>query len=94
MARLDLAREAKTDVSFDSQLAEVDFPSAADSTADVLIRADQKRAELIRLQARSASLRELRSFARRDRSATAAVEAQVALIRQDLHLPTSSGQLF
>jgi hypothetical protein len=54
--------------------------------------ADQKRARLIRLQARSTSLRELRSFARRDRAA--AVEAQVALIRQDLHLPPSSGHLF
>jgi hypothetical protein len=89
-ARSDLRKEAKTEASFDNQLAAVTFPSAADTTADALIRADKKRIKLIGLQAQAASLRQLRSFASADQTATAAVEVQVGRIRQDLGLPPAS----
>jgi hypothetical protein len=93
-AESDLRREVKTEVSFDQQLAGISFPSPAGARAAVLIKADQKRAKLIGLQARSTSLRELRSLDSSVQAASADVEAQVRLIRQDLSLPTSSGQLF
>jgi hypothetical protein len=93
-ARSDLKKEAKTEASFDSQLAEITFPGEADTTADALIRADKKRIKLISLQAQSASLRQLRSFGSADQTATAAVEVQAGRIRQDLGLPPASAGSF
>jgi hypothetical protein len=90
-ARSDLRREAKTEVSFDTQLARITFPGAAGTAAGVLIQADQKRIKLIGLQAQSTSLRQLRSFGSADRTTTAAVEVQAGRIRQALGLPPVSG---
>jgi len=89
-AKSDLKKEAKTEASFDDQLAEITFPGAADTAADALIRADKKRIKLIALQAGSTSLGELRSFDSGDQADTAAVEVQVGRIRQALGLPPSS----
>jgi hypothetical protein len=93
-AELDLSREAKTEASLDSQLGQITFPPAADPHADLLIAADKKRINLIRLQMRARTLRKLRSFDGRDRAADVAVEAQVRIIRQDLGLPAASGLLY
>jgi hypothetical protein len=90
-AESDLRREAKTEASFDSQLAGVTFPGAAGTAADALIQADKKRIKLISVQAQSASLRQLRSFGSTDQATTAAVEVQVGRIRQVLGLPPASG---
>jgi hypothetical protein len=93
-ARSDLRREVKTVASFDDQLAEVSFPSAAAIPADALTKADQKLAKLIGLQARAPSLRKMRSFDHRAEAAAAAAKTQVARIRRGLGLPPSSGPLF
>jgi hypothetical protein len=92
-ARSDLKKEAKTEASFDDQLAEVTFPGAAGTAADALIQADKRRIKLIGLQAQATSLRQLRSFGSADQTTTAAVQAQVGRIRLALGLPpTSAGQ--
>jgi hypothetical protein len=93
-ARSDLMRAVKTVASFDDQLAEVSFPSAAATPAGALNQADRKLAKLIGLQVRAPSLRKMRSFDRRADAAAAAVKTQVARIRQGLGLPPSSGPLF
>jgi len=90
-AESDLRREAKTEASFDDQLARITFPGAAGTAATALIQADKKRIKLIGLQAQSTSLRQLRSFGGADRTTTAAVEVQVGRIRQTLGLPPASG---
>ncbi|HSS88029.1 MAG TPA: hypothetical protein VLL69_01825 [Streptosporangiaceae bacterium] len=90
-AKSDLRKEAKTEASFDNQLALITFPGAAGTAAGVLIQADEKRIKLIGLQAQSTSLRELRSFGSADQTTAAAVEVQVGRIRQALGLPPSSG---
>lgn len=93
-ARSDLMREVKTVGSFDDQLGEVSFPSAAATAAGTLTQADQKLAKLIGLQARAPSLRKMRSFDRRAEAAATVVKTQVGLIRRALGLPPSSGPLF
>jgi hypothetical protein len=93
-ARSDLRREAKTETSFDNQLALITFPGAAGTAADVLIQADKKRVKLIGLQAQSTSLRQLRSFGSADQTTTAAVEVQVGRIRQALGLPPAGAEGF
>jgi hypothetical protein len=90
-AESDLKREAKTEASFDTQLARITFPGAAGTAAGVLIQADEKRIKLIGLQAQSSSLRQLRSFGSADQTTAAAVEVQVGRIRQALGLPPASG---
>jgi len=89
-AKLDLRREAKTETSFDTQLAGITLPGAASNAATALILADAKRIKLIGLQVQSASLRQLRSFGGADQTTTAAVEVQVGRLRQALGLPPSS----
>jgi hypothetical protein len=93
-ARVDLTNEAKTEASFDNLLGEVAFPGAAATAADALLKADQAREKLIKLQAQAPTFRVLGSFAARVQAADAAVEVQVKLIRQALGLPAPSGQLF
>jgi hypothetical protein len=93
-AKSDLNREAKTEASFDDQLAGITFPGAADTAADALIQADKKRIKLIGLQAQSTSLRQLRSFGSADQTTTTAVEVQVGRIRLALGLPPASGEGF
>ena len=86
----DLRKEAKTEASFDDQLAGLTFPGAAGTAAGALIQADEKRIKLIGLQAQSASLKQFRSFGSADQATTAAVEAQVGRLRQALGLPPAS----
>jgi hypothetical protein len=93
-ARADLTREVRTVASFNDQLAEVSFPSAAATAAGALTQADQKLGKLIGRQVRAPSLRKMRSFERRAEAAAAAVKTQVARIRQGLGLPPSGGPLF
>ena len=90
-AESDLRREAKTEVSFDTQLSRITFPGTAGTAAGVLVQADEKRIKLIGLQAQSSSLRQLRSFGSADQTTAAAVEVQVGRIRQALGLPPASG---
>jgi hypothetical protein len=92
-AKLDLAKKAKIEASFDSQLGQITFPAATGAHADLLIAADQKRIKLIRLQMQAKTLRKLRSFDARIQAADAAVEAQVKIIRTDLGLPAASAPL-
>jgi hypothetical protein len=93
-ARLYLLRQAQAETSFDDQLGAITFPPAADRRADLLIAADQKRIKLIRSQVSARTLRQLQSFDAGDASASAAVEAQVAIIRRDLGLPAAGQGLY
>jgi hypothetical protein len=93
-ARLDLSKEAKTEVWFDNQLSQITFPPAPDPHAGLLVAADQKRIKLTGLQMQAKTLREMRSFDARVQSADAAVEAQVRIIRQDLGLPATGQKLY
>jgi len=93
-ARLYLLRQAEAETSFDNQLGAITFPPAPDVHADLLIAADQKRIKLIRSQTRAKTIRQLQSFDARDASASAAVEAQAAMIRRDLGLPAAGQGLY
>lgn len=93
-AKSDLMSEAQTEASFDNQLSQVGFPSAAETAETDLIQADQARAKLIKLQAQASSFTQMQSFSSRVQAADAGVEAQVKLIRQDLGLPPAAGHLY
>jgi hypothetical protein len=93
-AKLDLSNEVKTETSFDNQLSGITFPRAADPHADTLTALDAKRIKVIYLQLQAPSLRKLRAFDSRVQAASAAVKAQVSIMRQDLGLPPVSGELY
>jgi hypothetical protein len=93
-AKLDLSNEVKAETSFDSQLGTITFPPAADPHADELTAADAKRIKLIELQLKAPSLRKLRAFDSQVEAASAAVDAQVKIMRADLGLPAVSGGLY
>jgi hypothetical protein len=93
-AKLDLSNEVKAETSFDTQLGTITFPPAADPHADDLTAADAKRIKLIELQLKAPSLRKLRAFDSRVEAASAAVDAQVKIMRADLGLPAVSGGLY
>jgi hypothetical protein len=93
-AKAALASEMKTEASFDGQLGDVTFPGAADTVADTLIAADQKRIKLLGQQAQASSLKKLRAFNTQVQAADTAVENQAKIVRQDLGLPASAGPLF
>jgi hypothetical protein len=93
-AKLDLSNEVKAETSFDNQLGEITFPPAADPHADQLTALDAKRIKLIKLQLQATSLRKLRAFDSRVEAASAAVDAQVTIMRADLGLPPVSGGLY
>jgi hypothetical protein len=93
-ARLDLSNEVKVETSFDNQLGTITFPPAADPHADDLTAADAKRIKLIELQLKAPSLRKLRAFDSQVEAASAAVDAQVKIMRADLGLPAVSGGLY
>jgi hypothetical protein len=59
--------------------------------ANALIRADQARATLLAEQARSTSLRQLRSFNHRVQVATAAVQTEMKLILKAVDSPPQAG---
>lgn len=93
-AKADLGNEVRTESAFDVQIANFTFPNAAVAAGAALQQADQNRVELLTLQARSASFRQLRSFDARVQAANAAVAAQVGAIRQDLGLPAVGAQQY
>ncbi len=93
-AKKDLTRLVNTDNSFDASIVAITLPHAASDAAAALVQADLKREKLFRQQEKSTTLRQLRSFNRRDQSANAAVAAQVQQIRQALGLPPASAALF
>jgi hypothetical protein len=90
IADADLRAEAATELHFDRQLSRIPFPPAIAFLAWEIVRANQRRIALTRREARSASIAELRSFAKRHKAANAAVEVQVRAIRKALGLPPPS----
>ncbi len=68
------------------------FPSPATPTADALVQADQALAALLAEQARSSSLRQLRSFNHRVQVAYAAVQTDMKLLRNALAAPITASQ--
>jgi hypothetical protein len=90
-AESDLLAEVTTIQFYDERLAALTFPAAITVTVRALIRADQSRTSLLARQARSASLRRLRSFDGRVQAANAAVAAEANLLSKALHAPGSSG---
>jgi hypothetical protein len=93
-AKLDLSNEVKAETAFDNQLGTITFPPAADPHADDLTAADAKRIKLIELQLKAPSLRKLRAFDSQIEAASAAIDAQVKIMRADLGLPAVSGGLY
>jgi hypothetical protein len=93
-AKSDLSNEVKADTAFDDQLGTVTFPAAPDPHADQLTAADAKRIKLIKLQLQVKSLRKLRALDSQVQAASAAVNAQVKIMRADLGLPAVSGGLY
>ena len=89
-ARADLRAEVATESRFDRQLGAIPFPPKIAAIARALILANQQRGALTSRQARSASLAQIRSFDSRHAATDAAVEVQVRLLRQALHLPPPS----
>jgi hypothetical protein len=89
-ADADLRAEAATELHFDRQLSRIPFPAAIAFLAWEIVRANQSRIALTRREAQSASIAELRSFAKRHKAANAAVELQVRAIRKALGLPPPS----
>jgi hypothetical protein len=89
-AESDLRAEAGTERWFDRRLAEIGFPAAIAPVAGALIAANQHRIAYTELEARCATIAELRAFASGHRAADAAVEARVRLIRLALRLPPLS----
>jgi len=93
-AKSDLMNEAQTEASFDDQLSAVGFPAAAETAEGALLQADQARTKLIEMQAHASSFAQMQSLNSRVQAANAAVETQVKLIRQDLHLPPANPQMY
>lgn len=90
-AKSDLMAEVATIGTLDKGLAAIAFPPAVAAIAHALIRASQSQARLLTRQARSASLKRLRSFDRRVQAAGATAAAEAMLLRKALHVPASSG---
>jgi hypothetical protein len=73
-------------------LAAAIFTPQITAVADALIRADQARATLIAQQARSTSLKQLRSFNGRVRVANAAVQTEMKLILKAIDTQPAANQ--
>jgi hypothetical protein len=93
-AKSDLSNEVQAETAFDNQLGTITFPPAPDPHADQLTTADAKRIKLIKLQLQVKSLRKLRALDSQVQTASAAVDAQVKIMRADLGLPAVSGGLY
>jgi hypothetical protein len=93
-AKSDLSNAVQAETAFDNQLGSVTFPPAPDPHVDQLIAADAKRIALIKLQLKATSLRRLRALDSQVEAASAAVDAQVKIMRADLGLPAVSGGLY
>jgi len=86
-AEADLRAQAATERRFDRKLLKTGFPAPVAAVVHALVRVNQNRVKLTERQARSASITQLRSFASQHKTADAAVEVQVRIIRRDLGLP-------
>ena len=93
-AKSDLSNEVKAETAFENQLGTITFPAAPDPHAEQLTAADAKRIKLIKLQLQVKSLRKLRALDSQVQAASAAVDAQVKILRTDLGLPAVSGGLY
>jgi hypothetical protein len=93
-AKSDLSNEVKAETAFDNQLGAITFPPAPAPHADQLITADANRIKLIKLQLQVKTLRKLRALDSQVQAASAAVDAQVKIMRADLGLPAVSGGLY
>jgi hypothetical protein len=82
-----LRAEAATELVFDRQLLKIPFPPWIAAAARALVRANDRRIEFTRRQARSASIAALLSLDSRHKAADAAVETQVRIMRGLLSLP-------
>lgn len=87
-AEAALTAEVALERAFDTSLAGITFPPAAAPIATALLRADAARANLTAQQARSSSLTQMRSFNQRVQAASAAVQAEQALLRKALDSPS------
>ena len=86
-AKAELRAEVATERQFDKELAAIKFPAAVEATAQALIRANQARFRVTLRQARAKTLVALGKLDSARKAGDAAVEAQAALIRKELHLP-------
>jgi len=93
-AKADLAKLIDTATTFDAGVVAVSFPGNASHAAARLVNADRARIKLFRQQAKATTLRQLRSFNRRDQAANALVAAQAQQTRLALALPAASGQQY
>ena len=91
-ARAALTAEVTVENSFGASLARFPFPPDTAQLAKTLIQVNETRAQLTAEQARSSSLKRLRSFNRRVKAAAAAVRAAVTLVRQSLDSPPAASQ--
>jgi hypothetical protein len=87
IARRDLRAEAATERGFDSKLLKIAFPIDVKAIAWELVQANNERIALTERQSRAATIARLRGFDKRHKTADAAVEDQVRIIRIDLGLP-------
>jgi hypothetical protein len=86
-----LTAEVTSEHAFDTSLAGIEFPPAITPMVGALIRANQSRATLTAEQARSSSLTEMRSFDHRIEVASAAVQAEMKIIRTAVESPPPAG---
>lgn len=94
-AKSDLSREVQTETSFDTVLATVGFQTTDEqNTEAALLQADPARISLLDKQAKASSFTQMQSYDARVQTASAAVAAQVKVLRQELGLPAVSGQLY
>lgn len=86
-AKRELRGEIATERRFNAKLLKIDFPADIAAVAWSLAQANNRRIALTERQARAATIVKLRAFDRRHKSADAAVEVQVRIIRTELGLP-------
>lgn len=90
----DLAKELKTMGNFDSDLSSVTFPDAPMAVEGSILTADGKLEKLLQRQQKAPTLADIRSLDPAVAAAATNVKTQVALIRQDLGAPPSTGPLW
>jgi hypothetical protein len=91
-AEAALRAEVMAENAFAASLARFPFPPAIAGIARELIAADHACGELTAEQARSSSLTQLRSFNKRVRAASAAVQTDMNLVRKALAPPPTANQ--
>lgn len=90
-AEAALTAEVTAERAFDTSLAGIMFPPAVAPVARAVFQADVARANLTARQAQSSSLAQLRSFNHRVQAASAAVQAELALLGKALDTPAGAG---